>query len=105
MAKCNEDLRGRRGATPVFCRYLIRLSNGSRLTPNSDLKGMAKIASGIIILRKGGNTDWTTDLDNQMNSWTKEFIQWLETAGIALEEGLATKCVSVFFLFFFCFLA
>lgn len=60
-----------------------------------DLKGMAKIASGILILRKGGNTDWTTDLDNQMNAWSKEFITWLETAQIALEEGHADKYVLV----------
>jgi hypothetical protein len=54
---------------------------------------MAKIASGIIILRKGGSTDWTTELDNEMNAWTKEYITWLETAKIALDEKAADKYV------------
>ncbi|KAF9045369.1 chondroitin AC/alginate lyase [Panaeolus papilionaceus] len=59
---------------------------GSR-TGVLDLKGMAKITSAILILRKGGSTAWTTDLDNQMLAWTRDYINWLETAQLALEEG------------------
>ncbi|KAF6758849.1 alginate lyase-domain-containing protein [Ephemerocybe angulata] len=52
-----------------------------------DLKGMAKISSAILILRKGGNTDWTSDLDSAMVSWSQEYIKWLETSELALGEG------------------
>ena len=62
----------------------------------SDLKAMAKVTSAILILRKGGSTQWTTDLDNQLIAWTKEYITWLETAEIAIEEALATKYVFYF---------
>ncbi|KAG6872196.1 hypothetical protein C0995_012088 [Termitomyces sp. Mi166 len=54
-----------------------------------DLKGMAKIVTGIEIFRKTNCTDWTSDLDNQMNSWTNEYITWLESASISLEEEAA----------------
>ena len=53
---------------------------------------MAKVTTGILVLRKGKSTLWTTDLDNQMISWAKEYITWLETAKIAIEERDATKC-------------
>jgi len=58
---------------------------------SSDLKAFAKIASAILILRKGGSTAWTTDLDNQMIAWSKAYINWLETAKIAVEERVSTK--------------
>ena len=53
---------------------------------------MAKVTTGILVLRKGKSTLWTTELDNQMISWAKEYITWLETAKIAIEERDATKC-------------
>ncbi len=58
-----------------------------------DLKCITKVASAILILRQGNATDWTPDLDNQMVSWVQEYIQWLETSTLAIEEGDATKCV------------
>ncbi|KAJ7290691.1 chondroitin AC/alginate lyase [Mycena rebaudengoi] len=45
-----------------------------------DLRGFAKIASGILILRERKNSDWTTDIDNQMMEWVKKYIEWLETS-------------------------
>ncbi|KNZ71669.1 hypothetical protein J132_07578 [Termitomyces sp. J132] len=54
-----------------------------------DLKGMAKIVTGIEIFRKMNCTDWTGDLDSRMNDWTNEYIQWLESAAISLEEEAA----------------
>ena len=52
---------------------------------------MAKVTTGILVLRKGKSTLWTTDLDNQMIAWTQEYITWLETAEIAIEERDSTK--------------
>ena len=57
----------------------------------SDLKSMAKITSAILLLRKGGSTAWTKDLDDRMISWTNDYIKWMETADIASEEAIALK--------------
>ncbi|KAJ7018921.1 chondroitin AC/alginate lyase [Mycena alexandri] len=48
-----------------------------------DLRGFAKIASGILILRKTGNTDWTSDIDNQFIAWCTKYMNWLETTPTA----------------------
>jgi hypothetical protein len=61
---------------------------------HSDLKGITKVVNAILILRKGGSTDWTTDLDAAMISWSREYINWLETAPLALGEGNSAKYVS-----------
>ncbi|KAG6886509.1 hypothetical protein C0992_003661 [Termitomyces sp. T32_za158] len=63
-----------------------------------DLKGMAKIVTGIEILRKMNCTDWTSDLDIKMNAWTTEYIKWLESASISLEEEAAPKLASSSFI-------
>ena len=52
---------------------------------------MAKVANAILIMRDNKTTQWTSDLDGQMVSWSKEYISWLETASIATEEAAATK--------------
>jgi hypothetical protein len=58
---------------------------------------MAKVTSAILLLRKGGSTAWTKDLDQKMISWSNDYINWLETADIALDEAAANKYVlSVF---------
>jgi hypothetical protein len=62
-----------------------------------DLKSMTKIVSGLLILRKGNSPDWTTDLDNQMITWSKSYIQWLETSPIALGEANADNNHGTFY--------
>ena len=57
----------------------------------SDLKSMAKITSAILLLRKKGSTAWTKDLDDRMISWSNDYIEWIETADIAIEEANAEK--------------
>ena len=52
---------------------------------------MAKIASAILILRKGESPDWTPELDERMIAWSSEYINWLETSDLALAEGAAAK--------------
>ncbi|TFK28305.1 hypothetical protein FA15DRAFT_678507 [Coprinopsis marcescibilis] len=70
---------------------MIRGSDGRPGSPTGvlDLKGMAKIASAILILRRGNSPDWTSDLDDQMVSWAQEHTHWLETSENALAEGHA----------------
>ena len=52
---------------------------------------MAKITSAILLLRKGGSKAWTKDLDDRMISWSNDYIKWMETADIAIEEANAPK--------------
>ncbi|KAJ3574879.1 hypothetical protein NP233_g1459 [Leucocoprinus birnbaumii] len=66
-------------------------STGGTHTGVLDLKCMVKIVSGILILRKGKSPAWTTDLDNNMNAWVTQYISWLETAKIAIEEAEAAN--------------
>jgi len=56
-----------------------------------DLRGFAKIASGILILRESKNTDWTSDLDNQFIAWVNKYISWLDTAPTAQQAAHATN--------------
>ncbi|KIM71448.1 hypothetical protein PILCRDRAFT_830320 [Piloderma croceum F 1598] len=56
-----------------------------------DLKGMVKVTTGILILRTANSPDWTSDFETQMNNWTTQYITWLQTSPIALEEAAATN--------------
>lgn len=56
-----------------------------------DLKGMAKIVSGVLLLRQGKASTWTSDVDAGLTAWAGEYIQWLTTADIALQEKAATN--------------
>ncbi|KAJ7184838.1 chondroitin AC/alginate lyase [Mycena filopes] len=56
-----------------------------------DLRGFAKIAAGILILRKTGNTDWTTDIDDKFVAWCTKYINWLETAPTAHTAATSTN--------------
>ncbi|RPD61570.1 chondroitin AC/alginate lyase [Lentinus tigrinus ALCF2SS1-7] len=62
-----------------------------------DLKCMAKVVSGVLILREGKAAEWTSDIDTALNSWTTEYISWLTTAKIALEEKAATNNHGTFY--------
>ncbi|KDR76943.1 hypothetical protein GALMADRAFT_119999 [Galerina marginata CBS 339.88] len=62
-----------------------------------DLKGIAKITTGILILRKGGSTAWTTDLDNQMVSWAKAYTSWLQSDPLAIDESESTNNHGTFY--------
>ncbi|KAF7297424.1 Chondroitin AC/alginate lyase [Mycena indigotica] len=45
-----------------------------------DLRGFAKIASGILILRKSKNPDWTRDIDSKLIAWCQKYIDWLRSS-------------------------
>ncbi|KAH8100385.1 chondroitin AC/alginate lyase [Cristinia sonorae] len=51
-----------------------------------DLKSMAKIVPGVLILREGKAPEWTADLDAQFVNWTNSYLPWLTTAKLAIEE-------------------
>lgn len=52
---------------------------------------MTKVVNGIMILRGSQASQWTSDLDARMVEWTREYITWLQTAPIAVEEAAAEK--------------
>ena len=52
---------------------------------------MAKIVSGVLLLREGKAAEWTTNIDTGLTNWAISYIQWLTTAAIALEEKKAAK--------------
>ncbi|KAJ6566544.1 alginate lyase-domain-containing protein [Mycena capillaripes] len=65
------------------------LDNSTAMNPNANFAqmnrgpngqpGFAKIASGILMLRKTGNSDWTADLDAKMIVWCNKYTDWLLT--------------------------
>ena len=56
-----------------------------------DLKCMSKVVSGVLILREGRAAEWTSSIDLALTLWTQEYITWLMSASIALEEKAAPK--------------
>ncbi|KAJ7612371.1 chondroitin AC/alginate lyase [Mycena polygramma] len=63
-----------------------------------DLRGFAKIASGILILRQHRSTDWTADIDSQMVAWAKKYISWLQTAPTAKTAAAAKNNHGTFYV-------
>lgn len=87
----------RSAPTLAFCKHgrswLSRRPCRTAADPNigSDLKGMTKITSGLLILRNAKSPDWPGDVDTQMNNWTTQYINWLQTSTLAYQEATATK--------------
>ena len=81
--------------TPVSCESRGRRVPwfGGLIGVRSDLKGMTKISSSIMILRNATASAWTKDLDDKMNNWLLQYIYWLENSPLALGEKVATKFV------------
>lgn len=51
-----------------------------------DLKSMAKVASGIILLRDGGSNEWDQQTDAHFQDWCRNYTEWLTTEQQALDE-------------------
>lgn len=62
-----------------------------------DFKQMAKLTSGILILRNGKSPDWTDDLNTQMNNWTTTYLSWLTSSPIAHGEWIAPNNHGTYF--------
>ena len=92
MLRCSAVRLDRTARTPVFCRFVIS-TGGRALTQSThrDLKCMAKIATGILVLRAGKAAEWTPDIDSQFVAWLNKYVTWLTTAKIAIEEKESTK--------------
>ncbi|KAI0265333.1 alginate lyase-domain-containing protein [Gloeopeniophorella convolvens] len=56
-----------------------------------DLKCMAKVATAVLVLRQGKAPEWNSTVDSGLVSWTNQYIQWLTTSSIALDEAASTN--------------
>ncbi|KAI0342361.1 chondroitin AC/alginate lyase [Trametopsis cervina] len=56
-----------------------------------DLKSMAKVVNGVLILRNGKAPEWTADIDGQFVAWSNQYIGWLQSSPIALKEKASTN--------------
>ncbi|CAE6452121.1 unnamed protein product [Rhizoctonia solani] len=54
-----------------------------------DMKCMTKLTSAVLLLRKAKAPEWTQALDDGLNAWVKQYIVWLTTNALALEEKAA----------------
>lgn len=93
MLKCPEVQTAKMAITRVFCKPIYETLTTPLLTLLTirDLKCMTKVASAVLILREGNATEWTSELDAGFDAWLAEYIKWLTTAQLAVEESKATK--------------
>jgi hypothetical protein len=56
-----------------------------------DLKCMSKVVSGVLLLRESKAPGWTQGMDEGLNGWAREYIGWLTSSPLALEERAAKK--------------
>lgn len=108
MHRCNEARVSRLEPIRAFCKFCtIILSDGYSLIREScyrDLKSMVKILSGVLILRNGKATEWTSEVDDGFVSWAKAYIPWLQTNKLAIEERDSTKYVSLRYTFIYLYI-
>ncbi|ESK86517.1 hypothetical protein Moror_9837 [Moniliophthora roreri MCA 2997] len=62
-----------------------------------ELRGFVKIVSGIIILRSTKTIDYTQAIDQGMVSWCSQYIQWLETSTVAIQESIMVNYHATFY--------
>jgi len=56
-----------------------------------DMETIAKIASGVAVMRMSGAAEWKYATDVGLVNWAKEMVNWLTTNEAALGEKNATK--------------
>ncbi|KAH6903268.1 alginate lyase-domain-containing protein [Coprinopsis sp. MPI-PUGE-AT-0042] len=98
-------LLGRNAVTYIRTWFL---DDETRMNPHLEyaqqirgLDGVPGAPTGVLTWRRlllrsssserGESTDWTPELDDKMVAWSNEYIQWLETAELALEERSAAN--------------
>lgn len=51
-----------------------------------DLKGMAKIATGVLTLRLGNAAGWTPEVDAGLQAWIQSYLPWVTSNKLAVGE-------------------
>jgi hypothetical protein len=52
---------------------------------------MAKICAGVELLRQGNAEGWNSTFDASLQGWVTQYISWITTDSIAVEEKKSTK--------------
>lgn len=60
-----------------------------------DLRGLVKVINGILIIKEKQSQDWTSARDQSMNTWVKQYIEWLAESDIGKEAASRPKYVTV----------
>jgi len=47
-----------------------------------DMRGIVQIANGIAILKAAGSPDWTSEWENELGSWMRQYLGWLKTSDL-----------------------
>lgn len=54
-----------------------------------DLKGMIKIASGVLLLREGNAEGWNSTIDGRFQDWVSNYTDWMRRSPIAQDEEIS----------------
>ncbi|KAJ3848809.1 chondroitin AC/alginate lyase [Lentinula lateritia] len=57
-------------------------NNVGTFTGPLDMRGLVKVMNAIMILKRSNSTDWTSELDQQMQSWMSHYLDWLQNSEI-----------------------
>lgn len=47
-----------------------------------DMRGLVKVVNAIMILKESNSQDWTSEIDQSMESWMTQYLSWLQTSDI-----------------------
>jgi hypothetical protein len=56
-----------------------------------DFRSMINVANAILLLRQTKSPQWTTAMDDEMMTWTKSYVQWLQTSNLGARAKVAAK--------------
>lgn len=56
-----------------------------------DLKGMIKIASGVLLLREGNAEGWNATIDGRFQDWVANYTNWIRNSPIAQDEEISVN--------------
>lgn len=56
-----------------------------------DLKGMIKIASGVLLLREGHADGWNSTIDGRLQTWVANYTNWIRNSPIAQDEEISVN--------------
>ncbi|BEJ11394.1 hypothetical protein CspHIS471_0108160 [Cutaneotrichosporon sp. HIS471] len=62
-----------------------------------DLKGMIKIASGVLLLRNGNAQGWNATIDDRFQSWVHNYTNWIKNSPIAQDEEISVNNHGTFY--------
>lgn len=56
-----------------------------------DLRGIVKIINAIMILKASGSPDWTKGRDTALETWMKQYADWLQSSDIGKMSAARPK--------------